>query len=682
MSRKIYVIAGILWASFACVTIGAQTAVELAGMTVIPHVQSNELRYRRDPDPELGARIQLFIRNNSSRTIKFSPQRPILFDGKRPLALLQEGAWSWHDSPSAWAAQAYELPAGAMTVWSFNGKGQQWGVDTKHTLEVSPAESGIQRREIKFRIAKPSVWISAVTFLGAEDSVYPDSVVLHLRNESEAFLKINTGRLWLPEESGDWRVLSAQPYWEQLQGFPQDRLIPPQDSGGIQAHIGKLPLTYAVVQINVTLGNRESFALWSHLRVKREVFDISGGWVSAGINGRSSLSFEPYLKTLKRMHINTGHIGEVSGYTDNEELYRQYPLKYFNRLEPIERYDNPAMLERIHAVEFLGEPQYGGGRPVPPMEVWRKLAKYQKTRLPTTVTHSEERIWRYYAGLSDYPHFDAYRVTAPAADAWWKYERWDGARIRWGAPLETIGALTRSLRDLNRPLPIAAWSQGAHRWGRYGGRTRNSPTPNELRAQAYHSLACRITSLYWFNLSLKSLVTFRDLIDPITEVNRVVKTLSALLLEGAAYEHRRIRKQAKADWDLYSITGPRAAILFALDLDYKADLEERVFQFKEAREGTWRFALPKYLDDPREVFKVDTTGISDVSFRYADNGITITDVVTVKGIYVATNDPELRSALQHEHRQLLEHERALDFNPASDDEDFELLQNILAKKSD
>ena len=114
---------------------------------------------------------------------------------------------------------------------------------------------------------------------------------------------------------------------------------------------------------------------------------------------------------------------------------------------------------------------------MPPQEVWAAFLPYEPTRLPTSVTHSEERIWRDYAGLSDYPHYDAYRVTAPSPDAWGLYDRWGGERIRWGAPLETIGDMTRSLRDLNRPRPIAYWSQGAHEgWDRYGGRARTSPT--------------------------------------------------------------------------------------------------------------------------------------------------------------------------------------------------------------
>jgi hypothetical protein len=76
-------------------------------------------------------------------------------------------------------------------------------------------------------------------------------------------------------------------------------------------------------------------------------------------------------------------------------------------MRDLARYDTEEMLPTIHAVEFIGEPQYGGGRPVPPQEVWEMLAPYQSSRLPTSVTLSEERTWRYYAGLSDYPHDDA-----------------------------------------------------------------------------------------------------------------------------------------------------------------------------------------------------------------------------------------------------------------------------------
>ena len=113
------------------------------------------------------------------------------------------------------------------------------------------------------------------------------------------------------------------------------------------------------------------------------------------------MTYEPFLQTLTGMHLNTAHIGEIRGYTDHPELYARYPLKRFSKLDT-QRYGAWDKLKEVHAVEFLGEPQYGGGRPVPPMEVHRALLPYRNSRLATTVTHSEERIWRFYAGLSDF----------------------------------------------------------------------------------------------------------------------------------------------------------------------------------------------------------------------------------------------------------------------------------------
>lgn len=47
-------------------------------------------------------------------------------------------------------------------------------------------------------------------------------------------------------------------------------------------------------------------------------------------------------------------------------------------------------------------------------------------------------------------------------------------------------------------------------------------THSEERIWRYYALAHRITSLYWFNLSLKSLLKFPDLIEPITRIGREI----------------------------------------------------------------------------------------------------------------------------------------------------------------
>lgn len=77
-----------------------------------------------------------------------------------------------------------------------------------------------------------------------------------------------------------------------------------------------------------------------------------------------------------------------------------------------------------------------------------------------------------------------------------------------------------------------------------GANTHRRP-PDELRLQAYHGLSSRITSLYWFNLSLRSLLAFPDLIEPMTRVGREIRMLEDYYLEGDAVSHERILRDGK-----------------------------------------------------------------------------------------------------------------------------------------
>jgi len=268
------------------------------------------------------------------------------------------------------------------------------------------------------------VWLSAVTFLGDASNIQPDSVIFHVVNRTSGPLRLEACRLWLPENNASWRVLRPQPWIDSLHCFPADGVIPTNDRGVASVATGPLPLTCAALEVRLIDTAGKPVTVWTHQRIKREVFDISGGWVhETSGGGNKPLESEAFHKTLRRAYVNTAHIGDISGYTDQtgpDGLYTRYPLKYFSNLLPIEHYNSDELLPRIHAVESLGEPQYGGGKPVPPHECWKALSIYAPTRLPTSVTHSEERVWRFYAGISDYPHYDAYRVTAPSADSWFK----------------------------------------------------------------------------------------------------------------------------------------------------------------------------------------------------------------------------------------------------------------------
>lgn len=599
-------------------------AAEVVGVTVTPHVVAESMRYRRPRDPELGARVQLFVRGAAL---------PGRFNGKSPRECLETQNWAWHDLDTAVRGTDESL-----AVWTFNGKTSAWGVGSTVEVEGEGLES------TRIALEAPRVWISSVTFLDADQRPQPSEMVAHIVNKTEQSLEVTAVRFWLPRPCSDrpgsnWQTLHSD------REFPVDVVIPAGDRGVIKLSFSEpLPLTYTAIEVKTGAGS-----LWTHLRIKRESFDISGGWT--GDNLRS----EAYLKLLSRLHVNCGQIQQVAGYTDQPQLFDRYPMKLFNRLWPLEEWDTDAWLPRIHAVEFLGEPQYGGGRPVPPQEVFDKLLPYRSSRLATSVTHSEERVWRYYAGLSDYPHYDAYRVVAPAADAWREYDRWEGQRIGWGAPLETIGDMCRSLRELNRPMSVAYWSQGPHDgWGggfRLGGRKRRSPTPDELRAQAVHALSTRITSLYWFNLSLKSLLLFPDTWDPMMRIGREIRMLAPYYLAGDADTFERIlTDDGKPDWDLASVVSPECALLFAIDLAYRPDAADNTFHFGEPRECSHWFRLPTWLREPADVFRVDADGVHEVQWRSDENGVRIDHRCSRDAIFVVARTGQVRNEIEERRR--------------------------------
>ncbi len=671
-SRRLLII-GCLMCGLLGNEVGETPAVELAGITVTPHRQSANMRWRRPPDERLGARVELFLKNDGPASVRLSHDHQFTFDGQAPEQLIASGQWAWHDTPSVWQESAIDWAPQSLLVLQCNTRIDDWGVGTTHVLKIAE----VTDRDLNVELAEPEVWISAVIFRGADLATPPTSFLVHVTNQDDKPLMMKACRVWIPEASASRHVFRASSAVPQVELFPDGGEIAAGAKGCLVIASDPLPLGYGVLEVTLADQQGGEQSLWAYLRIKPEVFDISGGWVASDVKGRNSLTLEPYLQTLQRMHINTAHIGDVPGYTDNAQLYAKYPLKLFNRLEPFARYDNEQMLPRVHAVEFLGEPQYGGGRPVAPQKVWEDLAPYQATRLPTTVTHSEERIWRDYAGLSDYPHYDAYRVCAPAADNWAGYERWGEQRLRWGAPLETIGDMTRSLRELNRPRPIAYWSQGAHAgWDGRRGRARSSPTPDELRAQAYHALGNRITSLYWFNLSWKSLLKYPDLIAPITRVNREIRLIDSVLLDGDAYEYRRIVQDGAPQWDLSSVASPGAGLFFAHDLAYEIDAEKGEFVFRQGRAGEFVFRLPSWLNQPAEVFRVDADGTHDVEHVIDSGLLVVRDRVSVAGIYIAARQAGWRADTDQRYTELISRERAVGFDPAENPHDLATLRQL------
>ena len=200
-------------------------------------------------------------------------------------------------------------------------------------------------------------------------------------------------------------------------------------------------------------------------------------------------------------------------------------------------------------------------------------------------------------------------------------------------------------------MPVAHWSQGPHDgWGgglRLNARQRRSPTPDELRAQAMHALSTRITSLYWFNLSLKSLLMFPDTWDPMMRIGREIHMLSPFYLSGDAFQFERTRNaDGQLDWDCASIVSEECAILFANDLAYGPNPEDSTFHFGPPRDFSHLYRLPHWLLQPNDVFRVDADGIHDVRWTEEEDGVTVKHNFSRDAIFVVTRKPGLRSEIE------------------------------------
>ena len=221
---------------------GAQSvdaSLELAGVTVTPHVIADSMRYRVDAEPAVGARVQLFLRNGAGPgdgALTIDAQTRALFDGHLPETLLDAMVWAWHDTPTATPDESLSLAPGALTVWTFNGRALPFGPDGTVQMDVGPEDAPWLSRTVE--IAEPTCWLSAVTFLGPVDTVHPNSVVVHITNETAVPLEIRSCRLWLPQDPQSPRALSVQKPFPSLRSFGGQATIPSNDRGGFTAKNG------------------------------------------------------------------------------------------------------------------------------------------------------------------------------------------------------------------------------------------------------------------------------------------------------------------------------------------------------------------------------------------------------------------------------------------------------------
>lgn len=174
-----------------------------------------------------------------------------------------------------------------------------------------------------------------------------------------------------------------------------------------------------------------------------------------------------------------------------------------------------------------------------------------------------------------------------------------------------------------------------------------------------HALSTRITSLYWFNLSLNSLMKFPDTWEPITRIGREIHMLAPYYIAGDAFQFERTRDaDGRPNWDCSSVVCEQCALLFANDLAYRPDESDNTFHFGAPREFSQRYVLPHWLRKPADVFRVDADGVHDVTWKAEINGVVIQHTFSRDAIFIATKLPGLRTEIEARRRAAIRKEES------------------------
>lgn len=657
--------------------VGEQLPVDIVGVSVTPHTFSQEVQWMREPNPELGSLVRIVVehRGAGGEALPLS----VTINGRSGAEWLAAEEWSWYDLPENRLPEetSYVLAPGHIDVFSFNGDTAAWSLGEVITVIVCNAENGACDAH-DITLALPPVRLMHVVFPPDDDAqIHPKRMVAHVLNAGAVPVQLTAFHAYAAGTDGMVAVGSDT----APAGFLANADIHAGERGGAVALFDDLPLRRGVLEAVYSLADGTEARVFAPMRFKVDRVDIGSGWLATPTAaGVQPLTQESFLKLLHLLHVNLAHIEEVSGYTDNPELYGRFPLRLMGYFRDLERYNTDEWVRRIHGVDRLGEPQHDR---TSPMQTFEILRAYDNARYPTTVTLSEEQGYRYYAGFSDFPHYDQYRVAAPRSDAWGKYDRF-GSPLSWGAPMETIGEMTRTLRALSRPVPIGYWSQNVHPgWRSTRARARNSPTADEILMQAHQGLANGIIGLYWYSLETWSTLRFRDTLDMTRRIGREIRMLEDFYLEGDATWHRRITDGAgQPSLDLNVVAAPHGALLFAMDLAYEPDVDDGVFIYRETRAlDEVFFPLPAYLREPVSVFRADADGVHAVDWEVRGGGIVLSDTLDKTAVYVATREPGMIESIAARHAALVAAEVALGFDPIAREADFDRLVQDLGYES-
>lgn len=635
---------------------GEEKYMQIYSVNVTPHVSSGEIPSYNRKDPfvyseDKGALIRIFVKN-VSEDISFGGK--VLFNGKTGERLLEENIVSWCSVPGvrSQAGLSSNIPPGGMDSYILNVIDSSFyknGITV--TMEYDDHDLSLS---LHTEILEPGFFSERIIFTSSNQDKVADGLIAYFRNNSDEDITVGNLEIFTAPEYYSVHWWRDKIYASPVHG--EKKTIPPGGFDYVQFSFDRLPHGDSILAFEIPSKSGNSNLLYQIKPLVMD-FDINLGWA-----GRDLASGRYFAKTATLMHFNTVH-GDMHGYMGSD-TWKEFPFKGFAVYENTNIFNLPENIKNIHGVEFLGEPQMSNADA---QGIYNRYALYRLSGYPTTLTLTHEPGYFVYAGLADFPHFDAYRVIAPHADKWGEYKDYGEKNTLWGAPLETVGTYMRTLHEISMPMPVAAWTQGvAGGWFNVWRVTSPNPNKTEIRVQAYQKIANGALSLYWFNLSGTSAVRSRYALDEIRNINREIMTVEKLIMGSVPYSAENIFM----DMDMNILAGTDYCILFALDLDYKVSPVNH-FVIDYTRKETLEYLLPKHLDEPEGVVKVTANGLHDIDAVFNGGKVIFEDEFHTTGMYVVYNKGSgHREFLEERYNGLIEKELSIGFDPISVDSDF------------
>ncbi len=646
--------------------------IEILGVTVVPHYVSGEIQNYGDEEKHLskfnpGALIRIFVKNADPEK---SVNPEILFNGKSGRELLDSNVVSYCDVPDIRESAtklSTEIPAGAIDCYLLNVVDSNFYSDGI-ILKITDKYTGNTISK-KIEIQAADLFASRIVFTSSDGSLFPDGFLFYFNNDSQQEASIENVTLWKSSGKVSEHWWSEKIVQKDVEWFGEEHKVPAGSMNGASVNTGKLPFGEIVVEFEIKVGSvsRKMFYTVKPMLIN---FDIGMGW---GDNYLANS--EAFCKTIKFMHFNTVN-GSAKAFLSDRVLSAKYPMKRFSKLEDLATSTDENELKSIHGSEFFGEPQFDKR---PAQEIFNFYTSFRNSGFPSTLTLSHEPGFFLYAGVVDFPHFDAYRVVAPHADRWGNYNKYKEKNVKWGAPLETIGDYMRTLNRISYPNPVAAWTQAmSDGWKSRFRPGAGNPNDLEMRIQAYEAVANGAISLYWFNMGGKTLLNNRKSLAEIQRINRELMVIGDLLVRAQPYWW----ENTFMNIDKNVLAGPDYAVLFAIDLKYTVS-ESNQFIPAGKRSESLIFKIPQYLDKCNSALKVTHEGIYKVNVKVTKGIALITDTFETTGTYILYNggDSNFQHLLNLKYNKTLSDDASYKFDPINSNSDFNVLTDEVNNKA-